>query len=92
MKIKSSHLYIVIVASFLIDAIYYYGYQNLVDIFVDYAIGWFVIALIGFIGSYFLLYKSDIKHKAILNIVITVGVLINLALIFLWYILKDFGF
>ncbi|MFA4873293.1 MAG: hypothetical protein WC659_05150 [Patescibacteria group bacterium] len=89
---KPQQLYILIMVSFVIDALYYYGYLNLIDVFIDYAIGWFVLALIGFIGSYFLLYTIDIKHKAALSIVITIGVLINLGFTFFWYILKDFGF
>ncbi len=92
MLFKQRYLYTILFILYLLDAIYWYGDIQNIEFITDLSIFWFLTAFIGFACSYYLLYKTDIKHKAILNIVITIGVLINLVLIFLWYILKDFGF
>ncbi|MFA4872834.1 MAG: hypothetical protein WC659_02770 [Patescibacteria group bacterium] len=72
--------------------LFWYGAKRDIEFITDLKVIIFFIAFIGFAFSYYLLYKTDIKHKAVLNIVITIGVLINLRFIFLWYMLKDFGF
>ena len=91
MKIKNFEIYFLMLIFFGIDILYFYGYANLIDIFIENALIWFTIPFIGFLLSYFF-NKADVKHKVIMNIVITLGVLLNAYLIFTWYILKDFGF
>jgi len=88
--IEKKKIYLTLLLLFALDVVYWYGDVNNIEFVTDLSILWFLIAFVGFCVSYYLLYKTDIAHKAILNIVITIGVLINLSLIFLWYILKDF--
>lgn len=85
-------LFVLLSASYLLDLFYWYGDVNNIEFITDLSILWFLTSLAGFIVSYYLLHKTDVKFKVALNIVITIGALINLVLIFLWYILKDFGF
>jgi len=92
MVIKRKQLYFILIVLPVLDVIYWYGdFQN-IEFITDLSIFWFLTAFIGFAFSYYLLYKTDIKHKAILNIVITIGLVINFSLISLWYMFKDFGF
>lgn len=88
---KQYYIYLVLVVLYGIDILYWYGYKNLVDAFIDNSIVWFSIAFVGFCLSY-LFNKVGLKHKMIMNILITVGVLLNLFFIGSWYLLKDFGF
>jgi len=85
-------LLLVLIISSILDIIYWYGDVKNIEFITDLAVWWFLVALIGFTIPYFILNKSDIKYKTIWYIITTIGVLINLGFLFLWYILKDFGF
>ena len=91
MKHKELYLSLLLILFFGIDAFYWYGYTNLIDIFVDNAIVWFLISLVGFLLLYFF-NKESFKKKVLFNIIISLGVLLNLYFVFSWFIIKDFGF
>lgn len=91
MKIKQYHIYTTLIILFGIDILYLYGYNNLVDVIIDNAITWLLLTSAGFALSY-LFNKAEVKYKAIMNILITLGLLFNLSLIVSWYTLRGFGF
>ncbi len=91
MSKKEKILIILIILFFAIDGLYWYGYYNLIDIFVDNPLFWILTPSLGFIFLY-TFNKGSLKYKIIFNILITIGALFNAGLFLLWYLFKDFGF
>lgn len=91
MKFKTKHAIIVLISIFALDLVYLVGQINNIESITRLSIWWFSLAAAGFIISYFM-NAIDIRDKVAINIFITIGLVINLTLIFIWYIFKDFGF
>ncbi len=91
MKFKTKHAIIILISIFALDLVYLVGQINNIESITRLSIWWFSVAAAGFVVSYFT-NATDIKDKLAINIFITIGLVINLSLIFIWYIFKDFGF
>ncbi len=91
MTFKTKHAIIVLISIFALDLVYLVGQINNIESITRLSVWWFSAAAAGFIVSYFM-NTTDIRDRLAINIFITIGLVINLSLIFIWYIFKDFGF
>ena len=92
---KILFMWILLVIFFGLDALYWYGYVNLIDLIIDNSVLLFFVSLFGFMLLFVITLKEVSFSKArkiVFSFLCTLGIIINAVLVFLWYILKDFGF
>lgn len=89
MVFKKQHAIIILVTLFLIDLIYLFGIINDIYSIVDHGIWLFTIAGVGFAASY-LMNMANIEDKTAINILITIGLIINFCLIAFWLFFRNF--
>ena len=91
MKSSAKMFYSIVAALFILDAIYFYGYDEDIVLVVKWSLLFLGISLLGFILLIFV-DKEKIENKFLPSVMITIGIITNLVLIVTWYIFKDFGF
>ena len=92
---KGVIFFFLLVAFFSLDVLYWYGDKKNVEYITSNSILWFFSSLLGFILLLVIATKKVSFSKArkiVFSFLCTLGIIINAVLVFLWYILKDFGF
>ncbi len=83
---KTLFMWILLVIFFGLDALYWYGYDEDIDFVVNNAFLILFFSFFGFLLSFFYIKKTKFK------ILFLLGIVLNIVLMSLWYIFKDFGF
>lgn len=88
MQLKNIYIYTIIGIIFTISAIMWFGLEADIGITLGMMAGWFIVACITLLLGY-ILNVTNVKHKLLLNIVLTIGVIVHAFVIVLWYLFKD---
>ncbi len=91
MKKKEILLITFIIIFFSTNALFWYGYDEDIYIITKYPLVFLLIPIMGFLLLYIFNYRNT-QHKIIFNILITIGIVISLSILSIWYLFKDFGF
>jgi len=91
MKKKEILLITFIIIFFSTNALFWYGYDEDIYIITKYPLVFLLIPIMGFLLLYIFNYRNT-QHKIIFNILITIGIVISLSTLSIWYLFKDFGF